>query len=200
VTIRDAVPAWITGRSSFGAITPVVSAGTASFSCSTTAAGVVNCSQTGGALAPGETVTVDVLVNRPLNDNNGAAFTNTATVGNTREGDPNSGNNLASSFVVIEPIADVQMTGKQITPATVRAGENASYVLSFKNNGPSPALNVTVDDSFVFPPLDSGLTVVSVTSSKSGSTCNIAAGSQITPLRRPSIAPSAPWPATRPRR
>ncbi|OYU65533.1 MAG: hypothetical protein CFE45_44185, partial [Burkholderiales bacterium PBB5] len=138
----------------------------------------VTCRQTGGSLAPGQTVTVPITVNRPLLD---GSFVNTATVTNTAEGDPNAANNTATDTVVIEPIADVQMTGKQITPSTVRAGENASYVLSFRNTGPSTAQGVVVSDSFTFAPGDTGLTVVSVASSKGGSTCTLAAGAQITP-------------------
>ncbi len=179
VTISDTVPAWIAGKSSIGTVTSLVSAGTATFNCTTSAAPTVTCNQTGGALAPGQTVTVDLQVNRPLRS--GGPFDNTATVGNSREGDPNPNNNRATSQVVIEPIADVEMTGKQITPAAIKAGEQASYVLSFKNNGPSAAQGVTLDDSFVFAPGDSGFTVVSVRSSKTGSTCSLGAGNQITP-------------------
>ena len=178
VSFSDAVPGWIVGRSSFGAFNPVVSAGSASFACSSTAAGVVTCSQSGGALAPGQTVSVDLVVNRPLQD---GSFVNTATVTNRVEGDPNPANNSASDTLVIEPMADVQMTGKQVTPGAVRAGENASYVLSFRNNGPSAALGVAVDDAFNFGAGDTGLTVVSVVSSKAGSACSLSAGSQITP-------------------
>ena len=178
VRFSDAVPGFIVGRSSFGAFNPVVSGGTASFACSATAAGIVTCNQTGGILAQGESVSLALTVNRPLQD---GSFTNTATVTNTREGDPFSANNTASDTVVIDPIADVQMTGKTVTPGSVRAGENASYVLSFRNNGPSTALGVAVADAFVFGAGDTGLTVVSVASSKAGSSCSIAAGAQITP-------------------
>ena len=180
VTFTDTVPGWITGRSSFGDLSPAVSAGSAGFACGTTAAGAVTCSQSAGSLAPGQSVAVDITVNRPLQD---GSFTNTASVTNTAEGDPNPNNNTASDTVVIEPIADVQMTRKRIEPSSnlVKAGERATYVLEFKNNGPSAALNVAVDDSFSFAPGDTGLTVVSITPSKAGATCSLAAGSQITP-------------------
>jgi len=175
VQFSDTVPGFLSGRTTFGAFAPVVSAGGATFACSASGA-TVTCRQTAGTLAPGQSVTVPVTVNRPLAD---GSFTNTATVTNTAEGDPNSANNSASDTVVIEPIADVQMTGKQITPAAVRAGENASYVLSFRNNGPSTAAGVAVSDSFSFAPGDSGLTVVSVASSKAGSSCTLVAGAVI---------------------
>ena len=176
VRFSDTVPGFIVGRTTFGAFTPVVSAGNAVFLCSASAAGTVTCSQTAGTLAPGETVTLPITVNRPLQD---GAFTNTAVVSNTREGDPNSANNSASDTVLIEPIADVQMLAKTVLPTAVRAGENATYVISFRNNGPSPALNVRVSDSFTFPAGDTGLTVVSITSP--GLACALAAGGQISP-------------------
>ena len=69
------------------------------------------------------------------------------------------------------------MTGKSVTPNPVRAGEIATFVLSFRNNGPSTAAGVMVTDTMTFPPGDAGATVTEITSSKSGSTCSIAAGS-----------------------
>jgi uncharacterized repeat protein (TIGR01451 family) len=178
VRFTDSVPGFIAGRTTFGALAPLVSAGSATFACSASAAGTVTCSQTGGMLAPGQSVTLPIVVNRPLTD---GSFTNTARVTNTAEGDPNSANNSAQDTVQIEPIADVEMTGKQVTPAAVRAGERASYVLSFRNNGPSTALGVVVADSFSFAAGDAGFTVVGITSSKAGSSCSIAAGALITP-------------------
>ena len=178
VRFTDAVPGFIVGRTTFAPFVPVVSAGNAVFVCSASAAGTVTCTQSAGTLAPGETVTLPITVNRPLQD---GAFTNTAVVTNSREGDPNSANNSASDTVLIEPIADVQMLPKTVLPTAVRAGENATYVISFRNNGPSPALNVRVSDSFTFPAGDTGFTVLSVTSP--GLVCALAAGGQITPAR-----------------
>ena len=172
----DAVPGLIVGRTTFAPFVSVVSAGNAVFACSASAAGSVTCTQSAGTLAPGETVTVPITVNRPLQD---GAFTNTAVVSNSREGDPNSANNSASDTVLIEPIADVQMLPKTVLPTAMRAGENATDVISLRNNGPSPALNVRVSDSFNFPAGDTGFTVLSVSSP--GLACALAAGGQISP-------------------
>ncbi|MFN0186266.1 MAG: SdrD B-like domain-containing protein [Aquabacterium sp.] len=178
VVVRDTVPAFINGRTTIGPLTAVASPGSnAVFSCASVNA-AVTCTQSGGQLRPGESVTISITVNRPLTD---GSFTNTATVSNTVEGDPNPGNNSASDTVIIDPIADVQMTGKSVTPATVRAGENATYVLSFRNNGPSTAAGVVVSDLFAFAPGDTGLTVISVVSSKPASTCSVGTGAQLTP-------------------
>lgn len=180
VVIRDTVPGFINGRSSFAAITAVASAGSSAlFSCANSNA-AVTCTQSGGTLLTGESVTVTLTVNRPLQD---GSFTNTASVSNTAEGDPNATNNSASDTVTVAPVADVQMTGKTVTPGTVRAGELATYVLSFRNNGPSTAAGVTVVDRFTFPasaPADAGVTVVDVVSSKAGSSCSVAPGAVLT--------------------
>ena len=132
VRITDNVPAFISGRSRV--TTPVVasvSAGSsAKFDCVVTAEKIV-CTQTAGVLARGQTVTIPITVNRPLTE---GTFTNTATVTNTREGDPNSANNTASDTVTIQPIADVEMTAKSVSPAAIKAGEIATFVLSYRNN------------------------------------------------------------------
>lgn len=176
--IYDDVPAFIAGRTTFGSITATPSGGsTATFSCAT-AGSLVQCDQTGGQLLQGQSVTVSITVNRPLRD---GTFTNNASIQNVNEGDPNPNNNQASDTVTIEPIADVEMTGKSVTPGSVRAGEVATYVLSYRNNGPSAAAGVTVSDTFTFPGGDSGVTVVQLGSSAPGSTCNIAAGALLTP-------------------
>ncbi|MEG1832028.1 MAG: SdrD B-like domain-containing protein [Burkholderiaceae bacterium] len=140
--------------------------------------GHVNCLQTSGELRGGESITIAITMPRPLLDGN---FANTATVSNNREGDPNSSNNTAMDTVQIDPVADMQMTGNTTTPTAVRTGVNATYVLSFRNNGLSRADGVVVTDTFNFPAGDSGMSVVSVASSAFGSSCSIAAGAQITP-------------------
>ncbi|MFT3665547.1 SdrD B-like domain-containing protein [Piscinibacter sp.] len=177
VRIVDEVPGFITGRTTFGTITATPSGGsTATFSCGNSGA-TVTCTQTGGVLAQGQSVAVVITVNRPLNDGN---FTNTATVSNTAEGDPVDGNNSATDEVTIQPIADVEMTGKTASPGTVLAGVQSTYVLSYRNNGPSQAANVTVTDAFAFPAGDTGLTVVSIAAT-GGATCSIAAGAVLDP-------------------
>ncbi|MEK8049354.1 SdrD B-like domain-containing protein [Ideonella sp. DXS22W] len=180
VVIEDTLPSglYISGRTTITAPVATVSGGsTAVFGCAVSGA-TVTCTQTGGVLARGETVTVPITVNRPFRD---GSFTNTATVRNTAEGDPDASNNSASDTLSVAPIADVQMTGKTVLPAAVRAGENATYTLSYRNNGPSVAQDVRITDTMSFPAGDSGLTVVSIASSRSGSTCSIAAGAQLTP-------------------
>jgi len=123
----------------------------------------VTCTQTGGVLARNGTITVPITVNRGLRD---GMFTNTAEVFNTVEGDPNAANNQSSDTVTVIPLADIEMTGKTVEPAANKAGQLATYVLSFRNNGPSIAQDVVVTDTFNIPGIDPGFTVTQVTPSQ----------------------------------
>jgi uncharacterized repeat protein (TIGR01451 family) len=114
-------------------------------------------------LAQGGTVTVPITVRRGMREGD---FTNSGVVENTVEGDPDRSNNTATDTVTIAPLADMQMTGKTLTPLEVKAGEVGTYVLSFRNNGPSTAQNVVVTDIFTFPAGDPGFTVTEITPSK----------------------------------
>ena len=181
VRVVDTIPGglFIAGRTTVAVQSVTVTGATpATFNC-TVAGATVTCNQSGGQFAQGDIADIVIRVNRPFND--GGPFTNTATVSNTAQGDPNPGNNSASDTVTVEPIADIEMTGKTVTPNPVRAGENATYALAFRNSGPSTAQNVSLVDTFAFPGGDSGFTVVSVASSKAGSSCSIAAGAVLAP-------------------
>ena len=168
VRISDTVPAFLTsGAFPSSIVAPVVATvagvgSTATFNCAVSSATVI-CTQNGGVLAQGGTVTVPITVLRGMLAGD---FTNSGTVENTVEGDPDRSNNTATDTVTIAPLAYMQMTGKSITPGTVKAGEVATYVLSFRNNGPSTAQNVVVTDIFTFPAGDTGYTVTQITPSK----------------------------------
>ena len=176
VRISDTVPAFLaSGAFQSSIVTPVVATvagagSTATFGCAVSSATVI-CTQTGGVLAQGGTVTVPITVLRGMREGD---FTNGGVVENTVEGDPDRSNNTATDTVTIAPLADMQMTGKSITPGTVKAGEVATYVLSFRNNGPSTAQNVVVTDTFTFPAGDTGYTVTQITPSKGS--CAVNAG------------------------
>jgi uncharacterized repeat protein (TIGR01451 family) len=169
VRISDTVPAFITsGTYQSSIVTPVVATvagagSTATFNCTVNNRETVICTQTGGVLAQGGTVTVPITVRRGMREGD---FTNSGVVENTVEGDPDRSNNTASDTVTIAPLADMNMTGKSVTPGTVKAGEVATYVLSFRNDGPSTAQNVVVTDIFTFPAGDTGYTVTQITPSK----------------------------------
>jgi uncharacterized repeat protein (TIGR01451 family) len=118
----------------------------ANYTCTT--GSTVTCTQQSGSLASGATDHFVIQVTRPLYD---GSQTNTATVNSTEVGDPDHTNNSDTATVIIDPICDVQMQNKTVTPASVPAGTDATYVMTFRNNGPSTAQNVVVADVFSIP-------------------------------------------------
>jgi len=134
--------------------------------------GTVTCNV--GTLNNGASATITVTVERPMRD---GPFTNTATVTSPDIGDPNPTNNSASANTTVNPIADVEVTSKSVTPGSVRAGTSATYVLNFRNNGPSSAADVTIADPITSSSgADTGLTVISASCSKTGCTCTYTPG------------------------
>lgn len=116
-----------------------------------------------GAADTAETATITITVTRPMAD---GSFTNTATIDSTSVGDPDRADNTSSVNTTVDPIADVEVQTKTVTPATVEAGVNATYVVTFRNRGPSTAQNVTLTDQFNLAGGDAGYEVLSITPSK----------------------------------
>ncbi|MBM0106000.1 carboxypeptidase regulatory-like domain-containing protein [Steroidobacter sp. S1-65] len=177
VVVRDVIPM----RTTVVAGTPTVinaSAGLGSKgsagNCSV-AAQVVTCDyptllfESAGTGAPNtpETAVITITVARPMAD---GAFTNTATITSTNVGDPDHADNTSSVNTTVEPVVDVQVEAKTVTPSAVEAGVNATYVITFSNRGPSTAQDVTLTDQFNLPGGDAGYEVISITASKG--TCN----------------------------
>lgn len=162
IVVRDPIPGYRSDTPTpVVTVTPAYTNGSsATFNCAVDASGVMECTQSAGILRNGDTVSFSIPVSRNLN---AGSFTNTATVNSTTQGDTNTANNTASVAINIDPIADVQMVSKIPTPASTEAGTNVTYILTFRNNGPSPAAAVTVTDTFTVAASDPGFTVVSIT-------------------------------------
>ncbi|HEY0685361.1 MAG TPA: SdrD B-like domain-containing protein [Steroidobacter sp.] len=173
VVVRDVIPMRTTVVDS----TPTVinaSAGTGSKgstgSC-VVAAQVVTCDypvlrfQSAGTGAPNtaETATITITVTRPMAD---GAFTNTATVDSTNVGDPDRADNTSSVNTTVDPVADVEVEAKTVTPSAVEAGVNATYVITLGNRGPSVAQNVVLTDQFNPAGGDAGYDVISISTTK----------------------------------
>ncbi len=197
--IRYRIPQYIAGSTGVSTVTAIVgdingvaNGSTATFSCTRVDADGT-CTQTGGALRVGDYVTIVVTATRPMGNTFGGTANFTVEVDNSVEFDLNNTNNIGSDVVTIDPIADVEVTGKTISaaagPNTVLAGENATYVVSYRNNGPDATNDVSLSDSFSFflangttaNPSDPGLEVVAISSSRPGSSCSVSVGSFITP-------------------
>ena len=150
VIMSDVIPGYITGSTVVNAA-KIGGTSAATFNC--TNAETVACSQTGGSIAPGETVIFSIAVSRPLFDSSaqpGNLWTNTATVRSQTIGDANLANNSSSVTVQVDPVADVTVVNT-VTPTTTLAGTQATYVLTVSNNGPSTAQNVNLTDVFTIP-------------------------------------------------
>ncbi|TDD59403.1 DUF11 domain-containing protein [Kribbella antibiotica] len=86
----------------------------------------------------------------------GASLTNTATATSPTP-DPDKDNNTGTSVSPVAALADLAIT-KTMAPANPVAGQQVTYTLTIKNNGPSDAQKVVITDE-----LPRGLTKVSAT-------------------------------------
>ncbi|MFI5729684.1 hypothetical protein ACIA49_06135 [Kribbella sp. NPDC051587] len=84
----------------------------------------------------------------------GASLTNTATATSPTP-DPDKDNNTGTSVSPVAALADLAIT-KTMAPANPVAGQQVTYTLTVKNNGPSDAQKVVITDE-----LPRGLTKVS---------------------------------------
>ncbi|WP_431070875.1 DUF7507 domain-containing protein [Microbacterium phyllosphaerae] len=143
VTVTDAVPA------GFTAVQATPSGG----SC--TVGGTITCALPDLAVGASATITVTGTVSPSFEP--GAALTNTASVSGSRF-DVNLANNTATASGTLTALSDVSVT-KSFAPADPVAGQNVTYTLITRNDGPSEARNVRLTD-----PLDPETTFVSVVS------------------------------------
>jgi uncharacterized repeat protein (TIGR01451 family) len=121
-----------------------------------------------------ETAVITITVQRPMAD---GPFTNQATINSTSIGDPDRANNSSSINTTVDPVADVQVQSKTVTPNPVKAGVDATYVITLRNVGPSSALGVTLEDQFNPTPGDAGYTIESYT--PSAGSCSFNAGTDL---------------------
>jgi uncharacterized repeat protein (TIGR01451 family) len=121
-----------------------------------------------------ETAAITITVKRPMAD---GAFTNTATINSTTIGDPDRSNNSSQVNTTVDPVADVQLQAKTVSPNPVRAGVDTTYVITYGNAGPSSAQSVTLSDQFNPTGGDAGYTIGTLNSSKG--TCSFNAGSNL---------------------
>ncbi|NOQ77683.1 MAG: DUF11 domain-containing protein [Methylococcaceae bacterium] len=143
IVMTDTIPGFVSGGT-----TVTVTTLPANYTCNL-ASSTVTCTQNSGTLAAGATDSFVITVTRPILD--GSPLVNTATVNSITVGDPNRSNNSDTASVIVEPVADVELTSKTVAPATVKAGVEATYVISFKNNGPSTANGIVITDVFTPP-------------------------------------------------
>lgn len=176
VTVTNDGPSPVTGATVVDNVPAILT--NVSWTCA--ASGGSSCGNANGTgninttvnLANGGTATFTITASLPANAT--GTISNTASVSSPNGvTDPNSGNNQTSVTSTLQPTSDVSVT-KVANAATVRAGDEVTYTITAKNNGPSVANNVVVTD-----PLPTGVNFVSATSTKgtcTGTTtvtCNI---------------------------
>ena len=182
VVVHDTLQAYFSSATGLNATSTIPG-----MSCSFSG-NAMTCS--GGSLANGASGVVDVTLTRPLKD--GTSIANTATVTSTDIGDPDASNNSASITSQIDPVADVETVSKTVSPTSVKAGVNAIYVVTVRNNGPSSAANVAVADTFSLQAGDSGFTFISAVASNGGTCSGLSANTSYTAPPQMNCT----WPAT----
>jgi uncharacterized repeat protein (TIGR01451 family) len=143
VMLSDALPGGTTFVSEMQATGPM-------FTCMNSS-GNVNCSI--ATLAKSASATFQIVYKVGANVQNSGAIINTAFVSSPTP-DPNANNNGSQVSTPVSASADLSVS--KTGPASVTAGNNITYTVTFVNNGPSDAQSVMLSDAL--PP---GTTFVS---------------------------------------
>ncbi len=185
ITLTDPIPGYVGGGTTVsvdsitnGALADV----SGDWTCST--GSTVTCTQNAGVVLNNtEQVFFTISVTRPLY---AGTRTNNASAYSADVGDNDRSNNGGSSTVYVEPVADVQVQSKTVTSNPVKAGVEATYVITVRNNGPSTAQNVELTDTFNLAAGDSGFTFISW-SNPAGSCTGLDAGVSYTAADNPEL-------------
>jgi len=142
VIVTDALPGYVAGATGV-----VITTTPAGFVCSI--GPTISCNNGNNTLASGASAIFVIEMTRPLYD---GLLNNTASITSAVADDPIPSNNTSNiAAITVDPIFDVEMQSKIVTPSTVQAGTLATYVLTVRNNGPSSATGVQVQDIFTVP-------------------------------------------------
>src|SRR5262249_9722532 len=120
--------------------------GAAGWSCVTPSigfGGVITCKK--DTVADGESAGFTVVVRVDPDVADGATLSNTATISSTVS-DPNGANNSATATTSVIARADLEVVSKIDTPDPVVTNNPLTYTITLRNNGPSVATGVTLND------------------------------------------------------
>ncbi|HKC85571.1 MAG TPA: DUF11 domain-containing protein, partial [Blastocatellia bacterium] len=120
--------------------------GAAGWSCSTPpigSGGVITCRKDTVAVSESASFTVVVRVDAGVAD--GATLSNTATISSSAS-DPNGANNSATATTSVIARADLEVISKIDSPDPVAPPNPLTYTITLRNNGPSVATGVTLND------------------------------------------------------
>ena len=141
VEFRDIIEAYSPALYSRPATT--ITASTSNADVCTVTSGLVVCQL--GDMNVSDEVNVTITVARPMLSGN---INNTASAYSLLTGDVNRTNNVSSVPITVDPIADIELASKLVTPTSVLAGTEATYTIQVRNNGPSTAVDVNMSDVF----------------------------------------------------
>src|SRR5215831_552038 len=120
--------------------------GAAGWSCSTPpigSGGVITCRK--DTIAVGESAGFTVVVRVDAGVADGATLSNTATISSSAS-DPNGANNSATATTSVIARADLEVISKIDSPDPVAPPNPLTYTITLRNNGPSVATGVTLND------------------------------------------------------
>jgi len=116
------------------------------WNCSTPSVGsggTVTCNKDSMAVGESGSFTLVVRVDAAVAD--GTILSNTATISSTAS-DPNGANNSATATTAVIAQADLEVLAKVDAPDPVVTNNPLTYTITLRNNGPSVATSVTLND------------------------------------------------------
>ncbi|MEP7342303.1 MAG: S8 family serine peptidase, partial [Acidobacteriota bacterium] len=138
VTVSDTLPANTTFVSN------TVPAGWACTTPAVGSGGTVQCTK--ASVADDETATFSITVKVDEATPNGSTLSNTALVNSSVAFDPNTANNSDTETTAVIARADLEVTAKVDAPDPVVTNFPLVYTITLRNNGPSVAISVTLDE------------------------------------------------------
>jgi len=159
LAFTEAVPANTT------LVSVAATSGTGGWTCP---GGSISC--TNPTFVSGASTTFTVVVTVNGGTASGTVITSTANIASATT-DPNPSNNIATTTVIVATAGQADLAVTKVgTPNPVLAGNNITYTITVKNNGPASASTVTLTDT-----LPANTTVVSITQ-PGGWTCPAPSG------------------------
>jgi uncharacterized repeat protein (TIGR01451 family) len=98
-------------------------------------------------IAAGSTDTFSLTVSAPSSLANGAAFNNTASVGETNPDSNTANNSSTTSGTVVNTSPNADLAVSMSGPTSTSEGSNVTYTVTVRNNGPVGATGVSLADT-----------------------------------------------------
>jgi uncharacterized repeat protein (TIGR01451 family) len=99
-----------------------------------------------GDLAGGTSGSIEVVLRAPTTAISGTTYTNVAVIDSPTSPDRDPSDDTSSTVSTVRPNSDLEIV-KSGPVAPMRSGSPVSYTLSYRNRGPSQALNVRIEDT-----------------------------------------------------